>query len=335
MNIGERITEHRKKNGWSQEDLAGMLKVSRQSVSKWESGASIPDVNRVLELSRIFGVTTDYLLKGDSDKTIEEPKPEKKSVYKEEPVEDFSEVKRMESQDINRFMEVTADFGRKIAKGVTLCILSPAILVGAARFTDETGMGLFSEQMAGLVGVVCLFIMVACAVMLFIQGSLMIKQFQYVKEGDFYLEQENIKIIEHVLSDFMPQFGNGIAKGVILCILSPVPLIVAAVVGIPDAFVVLMVPVLLMMVAIGVNIFIRMGIVREGFLQLLKREEYDVIYKENVQKEEKLKGIYWPCIVAIYLLWSFISNDWHITWIIWPIAGCIFAAISNAMKKNQ
>ena len=54
MILGEKIMELRKKNGWSQEELAGKLKVSRQSVSKWESAMSVPELDKVLQLSEIF-----------------------------------------------------------------------------------------------------------------------------------------------------------------------------------------------------------------------------------------------------------------------------------------
>ena len=63
MNLAEKIMTLRKKRGWSQEELAMQLNISRQSVSKWESGASIPDLDKILKLSEIFDVTTDYLLK--------------------------------------------------------------------------------------------------------------------------------------------------------------------------------------------------------------------------------------------------------------------------------
>ncbi len=62
MNLSEKILELRRSNGMSQEQLAEKMGVSRQSVSKWESGDSLPDVDRLPELSRIFNVTTDYLL---------------------------------------------------------------------------------------------------------------------------------------------------------------------------------------------------------------------------------------------------------------------------------
>ena len=65
MILADKITELRKKNGWSQEELAEMLDVSRQSISKWESAQAIPDMNRIITMSQIFGVSTDLLLKDE------------------------------------------------------------------------------------------------------------------------------------------------------------------------------------------------------------------------------------------------------------------------------
>ena len=69
MTLHEKIYELRKKNGLSQEALAEILGVSRQSVSKWETGEATPEVNKLLSLSKLFGVTTDYML---NDETEEE-----------------------------------------------------------------------------------------------------------------------------------------------------------------------------------------------------------------------------------------------------------------------
>ena len=63
MKLAEKIMTLRKQRGWSQEELAQQLSVSRQSVSKWESGASVPDLDKILKMSEIFGVSTDTLLK--------------------------------------------------------------------------------------------------------------------------------------------------------------------------------------------------------------------------------------------------------------------------------
>jgi len=62
LNIGKKILEHREKNGFSQEALAEKLGVSRQSVSKWELNQALPEVDKIIALSRLFGTTTDELL---------------------------------------------------------------------------------------------------------------------------------------------------------------------------------------------------------------------------------------------------------------------------------
>ena len=65
MILADKIIALRKKAGWSQEELAQQLNVSRQSVSKWEGAQSVPDLERILQMSRLFGVSTDYLLKDE------------------------------------------------------------------------------------------------------------------------------------------------------------------------------------------------------------------------------------------------------------------------------
>ena len=65
MILADKITVLRKKAGWSQEELAEQLGVTRQSVSKWEGAQSVPDMDKVVQMSRLFGVTTDFLLKDE------------------------------------------------------------------------------------------------------------------------------------------------------------------------------------------------------------------------------------------------------------------------------
>ena len=65
MILADKIINLRKKNGWSQEELAEKLNVSRQAVSKWEGAQSTPDLEKILMMSKIFGVTTDFLVKDE------------------------------------------------------------------------------------------------------------------------------------------------------------------------------------------------------------------------------------------------------------------------------
>lgn len=79
-NLGTRISTLRKEKGFSQEQFAEKLGVSRQAVSKWESGKALPDIFNIVHMSVTFDVTTDYLLMGDERRTTikDSPKPDKK-----------------------------------------------------------------------------------------------------------------------------------------------------------------------------------------------------------------------------------------------------------------
>lgn len=136
MILAEKIMEERKKNGWSQEELAEKLSVSRQAVSKWESAQSIPDLQRVIQLSEIFGVSTDYLLKDE----CETPQP----IEGVEPSDKDFPLKKVSVEDANDFMEVRKKNAPKIAAAVAACIVSSDIfgrIIGGADWKYFRGCG--------------------------------------------------------------------------------------------------------------------------------------------------------------------------------------------------
>ena len=67
MTIGERLLKLRKEKNLSQEELANILDVSRQTVSKWETDQSVPDFDKIVPLCEVFGITSDELLTGNSN----------------------------------------------------------------------------------------------------------------------------------------------------------------------------------------------------------------------------------------------------------------------------
>ena len=121
MILADKIINERKKLGWSQEELAEKLDVSRQSVSKWESAQSIPDLTKILQLAEVFGVSTDYLLKDELEPTDNE------IVY--ETAEASEKVTVVTMEQANEFMEGERKRAPKIALGAALCVLSPVALI--------------------------------------------------------------------------------------------------------------------------------------------------------------------------------------------------------------
>ena len=131
MILADKIIELRKKNGWSQEDLAEKLEVSRQSISKWEGAQSIPDMNKILKLSEVFSVSTDYLLKDEIelDSPGEPPKIDTESSLKEVPVS---------MEEANAFLKHKNQAASQIALGVLLCILSPSLLIVLSTLQESS-----------------------------------------------------------------------------------------------------------------------------------------------------------------------------------------------------
>ncbi len=100
--LSEKIINLRKSRGWSQEELAEKLDVSRQSVSKWESGVSNPELDKIVAMSTLFGVSTDYLLK---DSATEEKEPIREFIREEEDEEIAEEASAKKSKGIREFVD--------------------------------------------------------------------------------------------------------------------------------------------------------------------------------------------------------------------------------------
>lgn len=96
MSLAENIYQFRTEQNMSQLDLADALEVSRQSVSKWETGTAVPELDKLVKMAKLFGVTLDELVSGEAPAPKEEPvreePPEPKVIYIEKPV--FPTVKR-------------------------------------------------------------------------------------------------------------------------------------------------------------------------------------------------------------------------------------------------
>ena len=311
MILADKIIEERKKNGWSQEELANKLGVSRQAVSKWESAGSIPDLQRILQMSELFGVTTDYLLKDEIE---------------EEPLNEYVETNtiKVSMEEANQYLDMKHRGSRIVANATSLCILSPVPLMVLGTMTEDHTLIGFS--------LVFLLVLVAIAVYLFVNYGLRESHMQHLEKESFETEYGVSGMVRERRDNYEPAFIRNIAIGVVLCILSVIPTIMAGVMEADDSICGLSVGLLLIIVSIGVNILIRAGMIKSSYDTLLQEGEYTKEEKHIKKRTDDFSGAYWCLVVAIYLGWSFSTNNWKFTWIIWPVAGVLYAAVLGIVK---
>lgn len=321
MILAEKIIKLRKQNGWSQEELAARLNVSRQSVSKWESAASIPDLNKIIRLSEIFGVSTDYLLKDEIENEM--------SILTREEVtgtEEGVETRYVTLQEAGRYLELTERAAKKIALGVSACIISPVLLILLAGLAEFNRIGI-TENMAGGIGTTILLLIIAASVAIFIMQGMQLEKYEYLEKEVLSLEYGVAGIAEVKKEAFEPVFKKCIVTGVSLCIVSVIPIMIAAAFVVSDLIMIYAVALLLVIVAFGVYLFVWSGMIWSSYQKLLEEGDYTREKKYENKKNDNLSKVYWCTLTAIYLGVSFVTKRWDMTWVIWPCAGVLYAAV--------
>ncbi len=321
MNLAEKIIAERKRRGWSQEDLADQLEISRQSVSKWESGASQPELDKIVRLSQLFGVTTDYLLMEESSLPVrlEEKGP-------------ASPERRVVTEtEAEGYLDVVHWAVGRMAAAVALLILSPTPLILLSGLS-EYGAGWITENMAGGIGVAVLLLLVAVSLTVLIPTGMRLEAYEYLEKEIFTIPQSLAASLRQEQQAFTPYFQRSIAAGVVLCVLGVVPLVVAEGMDAGELICVVCTDVLLLFVAVAVYLFMRAGMIYEAYQKLLQERDYAAEEKRLNRRLGSLPGIYWCLMTAIYLAVSFLTNRWGMTWIIWPCAGVLYAAVVGIAK---
>lgn len=225
-------------------------------------------------------------------------------------------------------------YGRQMAFGVMLCICSPIILFFLNGMADYKGDATkISDNMVAGIGIISLLTLVAIAVFIFIIISNNMKKYEYISKSQFTYDYGVKGIIKEKKEMFSGIYIKALAIGVVICILSVIPLFISIAIDDKNEFLMMIsVCLLFFIVSIGVYILVAFSMCNECYNQLLMENEYSKDFREANEKNELFGGIYWPLVVVIYLVWSFASNYWHITWLVWPIASLLFASIMAALK---
>jgi len=322
MILADKIINERKKNGWSQEELADMLSVSRQSVSKWEGAQAVPDLNRIIQMAELFGVTTDYLLKDE----IEDPG---NSVS--DSADESQSLRKVSLEDASRYINTVAKNTPSAIVATVLFVLcaAPLILLAGLSVSFENIM---SQNTAVLIGLITLFVAIAVGVLLWIMIESREKEFEFLKKEDF----ETLYGVSGMVKEKKGLFDkkrtilNSIA--VMLFILSPVGVITAALTGSSNMAIILCVDLILIMVAVGVGILLYTSRIGGSYDLLLGEGKLSKSERRINKKMDAFNGIYWCLVVAGFMFAGLGFGKWNLAGVIFPIAGVLYAAVYGITK---
>ena len=299
MSLSENLQNLRKIKNMSQEELAEKLDVSRQAVSKWESGNGYPETEKIISICEIFDCSMDQLVKGKISNDIKSEK--------------------------NNYDLIMTKAAKEIALGVAVILLGVSIMLSILGFaTNEQ-----AEEQYALIGIVLILIGVVFAVPLFIINGTKIDNFKKKnpKVANVYSEDE----IEEANSKYTKYLAIGISiilLGVVIMML----LLGLKVFGEDST---LPVATLMYFVTIGVLLIIYSGKMKDKFDIEKYNNENTEEYKKVTNKVGRICGIIMLITTIVFLVWGFALNMWHINWIVYPVGGILCGIVSIVLKKND
>lgn len=245
---------------------------------------------------------------------------------------------------------------RMTALGVMLCIFSPC----GPIFFDALGeyMGEGAKDFMDGIGACFLLIMIAAAVSLFVIADNMLKDFKWVEKKRYVTDFATVDYVEKERRDFHSKYTIYMSVGITLCILCVIPTIIL------DSFHAGMVledisgGIVLILVGVGVFFIVSANMTEDIYEKILKHSKemgqtfyqkmdngqggeyagqmpYQDTEYDGKDKKGSTPSLYWPTITCIYLCWSFLSFDWNITWIIWPVAALVNTVLGVYAKEKK
>lgn len=237
-------------------------------------------------------------------------------------------------EDTKQFLHDKARQAFQVAFGVLLCIVSPVgIIISEAVHINE------------LIGVLALFLCIVVAVGMFVFSGISIKKWDFLKQEPCSLDFETTNYVHEKKDYNRGIFALFLVIGIGLCILSVIPVIIFGEINLHLQAVDLEsmgAAFLLLFVAIGVFLIVYGSMIYGSFDELLKVNDVRTVGGNYVpeQKEQymtpamaTIMEVYWPTITCIYLIWSFLTFEWWVSWIIWPVAAIVHSILKSIFKK--
>lgn len=299
MSLSENLQNLRKIKNMSQEELAERLNVSRQAVSKWESGNGYPETEKIIAICEIFDCSMDELVKGKISLDVKEEKNNYDSIM------------------------------TKVAKGISLVVA--LILIGVSAMLTIIGLAANeqAEEKLALIGVVMVLIGVVFAVPIFIiNGS---KRDDFKKKNskiaNVYSEEE----VEKGKSKYTKIMAAGIST-ILVGVIAMLSLIGLKVFGQDSA---MPIAILMYFVTIGASTIVYCGQMIDKYDIEKYNKENTEEYKAKEEKTGKICGVIMLVATIIFLVWGFIWSAWYINWMVYPIGGILCGIVGTIMEKDR
>ena len=325
MTFSEKISALRKQKGWSQEELAEKLMVTRQAVSKWESAQSMPDLDKLVQLSEALGVSTDYLLKDEQAQSAPVPATAEQTV----------KPRHVTQEEARRYLQLQTAAIPKTTLGVALCVCSPIALIGLPVLRSTFNWG-FPEEICSGIGLCVLLVMVAAGVALLLTAGGTLREFEYLEREPIETDNGAREQALHMQREMASFCTRQNTIGVVLCILSVLPLFaLMCVPGVPDGYYSLAVCALLLLVGIACLLLVRTGSMRGAVDKLLEQGDYTRENKAKSRFVGAVSAAYWLVVTAAFLFYTFGPNgngQPQYSWFIWAIAGVLYGALMAALS---
>lgn len=334
MILADKIIRLRKEKGMSQEELAERLNVSRQAVSKWECSETVPDLQKIIQLSELFSVTTDYLLKDEiisiDRNAMNKEKDEDDGEWE---CDDETEKRKLTIVEATEYVEHKGKSAVICAIATMLCVISPITLLALLGFT-YLGLG---TTTAVIFGLIALFVLVGCGVGLFIYDGYCAEGYRYISKGNYVLDYGVDGLIAQRKKEFRGAYAAINIVATIMCILSPLPIIITALVG-PTYSVMFAICVTILIIAVASLMFVYTSVKWEAMESVLNNASTDSNHESSNAKVKisvksgvsgDITSAYWMLVTALYLLISFLTGAWYITWIIWIVAAAVEMIIES------
>lgn len=313
MILADKILLHRKYMNLTQEELADKMNVSRQSVSKWESAQSIPDMDKIILLSDIFEVSIDYFLRDE----IDTPEYIKSSNAK----------RKINLEFANQFINDSYTQSKLVSMAVLLSIYSPIFLV-FFNLLIRNNIFIASKDFLTGVGLIIMILMITGAIGLFIKNDMKMHQYKFFEYETFETEYGVEGIISQKYEIYKETFSKKIILGVTLLFLSLIPIFISILVFPTPLMKSIGLPASLLFVGFGMMIIANTNIRNNAYKKLLQIDDYTETKKKENDIFGSFAGIYWALMATIYFAISFIFDAWVHSWIVWPVAGVLFGLFS-------